>query len=112
MPKINHEVPDFDKKYENFKKKLETKKSVHEKVRPKEFNMTRREAEKEQMKNTLARSMSSTVQMRATIPNAQKSLANFKKAEEKGKNMRISFTKKFEDTRKLRLKEREMKEKD
>lgn len=41
---------------------------------------------------------------------AQMSLASFKRAEEKGRQTRINMTKKFEDTKKLRMQERESKE--
>lgn len=50
MPKINHTIPDFSKQHDDFQRRLDAHKSVHEPLRPKEFNMTRREEEQKLLK--------------------------------------------------------------
>jgi len=109
MPEINHSVPNFDKAYEQFQKKLVNKKSVHEPIRPKEFNMTKRESEKLKMSLTMNRS--TQIIPKAHNHNAQISLANFRKAEESCKSKRVTTTKKFEETVKLLQNNKEAKEK-
>lgn len=111
IPNINHSVPDFKRKQEAFKQKLESKKNVHEKIQPKEFNMTKREAEKEKIRNTMNRTMSQATVKKPRINQAQQSLANFEKAKQQAKKAHITSTKKFEDTKKQRLIERQEKEK-
>lgn len=111
MPKINHNIPNFDKRHDEFKKQLETQKGIHKKVRPTEFDMTRREREKNE-RTKMNQTMTLNLPKTKTMQKAQFSMNNFRKAEQAGKHMKISTTKKFEDTKKARLIEREKKEKE
>lgn len=55
MPDINHDIPNFKKKQENFEKKMEEKKAAFEQTKPEPFTMTKKE---EIAQREMAKSMS------------------------------------------------------
>lgn len=81
---------------------LERNKHKSNKIVPVEFNMLKREADKN--KKALVRSSSELI-TKKTIVNSQYSLQKFKRAVELGKNVSVHSTKKTEDAKRLRLSE-------
>jgi len=116
VPKINHEVPDFKKLHDEFEKKLQSKKAVHEKVIPVEFNVTKRDKSKTGNKNIKLNESTNDINDRLnrshTMKNFEKSLNSFNKAKAEGEKVSYKSTKKMEDIKNLRMKEKMDKEKE
>lgn len=110
VPKINHEVPDFKKLHEEFERQLQSKKAVHEKVIPVEFNVTKREEEKKFRKlNETVNDFNERLNKSHSMSNFQKSINSFNKAKAEGEKVTYKSTKKMEQIKEERKREKEEK---